>query len=79
MLFNQSSQQMKTQILKSLLILLLASTFFNGFSQEKNTQELTIGYGSVTTNEIQNFLSEFSLILVTVGTLTSDNQKYYGA
>jgi hypothetical protein len=70
---------MKTQILKPLLILLLASTFFNGFSQEKNTQELTLGYGSVTTNEIQNFLSEFSLILVTVGTLTSDNQKYSGA
>jgi hypothetical protein len=70
---------MKTQILKPLLILLLESTFFNGFSQEKNTQELTLGYGSVTTNEIQNFLSEFSLILVTVGTLTSDNQKYSGA
>lgn len=70
---------MKTQILKPFLILLFASTFFNGFSQEKNTQELTLGYGSATSNELQDFFSEFTLIIVTGGTLTSRNQKYSGA
>lgn len=33
---------MKTQILKPFLILLFASTFFNDFSQEKNTQNLPL-------------------------------------
>jgi hypothetical protein len=66
---------MKTQILKPLLILLLASTFFNGFSQEKNTQELTLGYGSANSNELQDFFSGFTLIIVTDGTITSRNQN----
>jgi hypothetical protein len=70
---------MQTQVLKSLLTLFISTPFFFGFSQEKNTQEITLAYGNYTSNELLSVIEDFSLIFLTNGKATSDNYRFSGA
>ena len=71
---------MRTQILKSLLTLFIVSTFFYSHAQEQGTKELTLGYGTVTTNEILDvILNDFLLSGLTGGLYKTKNHTYSGA
>ena len=70
---------MRTQILKSLLTLFIVSTFFYSHAQEQGTKELTLGYGTATSNEIQGAFEDLTLIILTVGTVGSKDHTYSGA
>lgn len=53
---------MKTQIKKSLLPILFFCTFFAAHSQEAKTNELTLGYGVITTSSTLDFFKNFFLL-----------------
>ncbi len=68
---------MKTQIKKSLLPILFFSAFFAAHSQEAKTNELTLGYGAVTTSSIIDGYTNFLLLPVALGgSYRVDNYTY---
>ena len=71
---------MKTQIKKSLLPILFFCTFFAAHSQEAKTNELTLGYGVITTSSILDGFSNFFLLPAFTGeSYRAENYTYSGA
>jgi hypothetical protein len=71
---------MKTQIKKSLLPILFFCTFFAAHSQEAKTNELTLGYGVITTSSSLDFFKNFFLLpAFTGGSHRAENYTYSGA